>query len=209
MKPSTALRSAAFALLAAISSVSGADFSFTGNLLNDDDVQLFNFTVGSTSDVTLRTWSYAGGVNAAGAVIPRGGFDPILAVFDSSGALIDANDDGAVVPIDPVTNAAFDTLLFLDNLAPGSYTVSVMQFANFALGPNLSDGFIGSNTTGFVDVTGNARTSAWAFDILNVNAADVVVPPQPPVGAPDSGSTLLLISLAFGGLIAVRRTQRT
>ena len=215
MKPITALRSTAFALLAAISSVNAADFSFTGNLLNDDDVQLFNFTVGSTSTVTLRTLSYAGsdhpiytnGTNAAGAVIPRGGFDPILALFNSAGSLIAQNDDGLGAPIDPVTSAAFDTQL-QTTLGAGSYTVSVMQFSNFAIGPNLSNGFDGSNTSGFVDFTGNARTSAWAFDILNVSDAGVVIPPVPPVTAPDSGSALLLISLAFSGLIAARRTLR-
>ena len=71
-----------------------ANFSFTGNLSTPNEIQTFNFTVGLPSSVTLRTWSYAGGTNADGAVIVRGGFDPILALFDSTGALIDQNDDG-------------------------------------------------------------------------------------------------------------------
>ena len=40
-----------------------ADQSFTGTLSDPNQVLLFNFTVGSPSNVTLRTWSYAGGVN--------------------------------------------------------------------------------------------------------------------------------------------------
>ena len=64
-----------------------ADFSFTGNFNLDNDVQLFNFSVGAPSTVTLRTWSYAGGINAAGQTIARGGFDPIQAVFNSTGTL--------------------------------------------------------------------------------------------------------------------------
>jgi hypothetical protein len=76
-------------------SLASADnFSFTGSFVNDNDVQLFNFTVGAPSLVTLLTYSYAGGTNSAGASIARGGFDPILALFDSNGVFIDQNDDG-------------------------------------------------------------------------------------------------------------------
>jgi hypothetical protein len=79
------MRSKVLAALAAMVLVStpaaAADFSFTGNFTQDDNVQLFNFVVGAPSSVTLRTWSYAGGTNAAGTTIARGGFDPILALF--------------------------------------------------------------------------------------------------------------------------------
>ena len=157
-------------------SVMADDFSFTGNLSNDDDVQFFDFTVGVTSTVTMRTYSYAGGTNADGDVIPAGGFDPILALFDASENLIDQNDDGDGVPTDPVSGNAWDTLLEVE-LAPGDYTVAVSQYANFAIGPTLSDGFDGSGTSGFVDDDGNTRTSFWAFDVLNVTGAEVVDPP--------------------------------
>src|ERR1051325_2516446 len=72
--------------------------SFAGNFVHDDDVQQFNFTVGAASpNVILRAWSYAGGVNAAGQVIQRGGFDTILALFNSAGTLIGQNDDGGLL----------------------------------------------------------------------------------------------------------------
>src|SRR6476660_8492652 len=104
------------------------DLSFTGNLSNPNQVLLFNFVVGSTSTVTLRTYSYAGGTNAAGTVIPQGGFDPILALFDSTGTRINFNDDGGSnVPADAVTGSHFDTFL-QSLLSPGSYTVSVTAF---------------------------------------------------------------------------------
>src|SRR3954452_8620069 len=119
--------------------------SFTGNLATDDQHQLFNFTVGgiSSQDVTLRSWSYAGGTNAAGQVIPAGGFDPILAVFDSIGTLIDQNDDGGcgLVAADPRTGRCWDSFLNL-LLAPGNYTVSISEYNNFANGPTLADGFL-------------------------------------------------------------------
>ncbi len=60
-------------------------------------------------------------------------------------------------------------------LAPGSYTVSVMAYSNFSVGPNLSNGFQGGGS--FTDFTGNQRDSHWAFDVLNVNEATQV--PEP------------------------------
>ena len=193
---------------------SAAVFSFRGNIGADDTVQLFNFTVGAQSSVSFRTFSYAGGTQGDGTVISRGGFDPILAVFDSSGAFIGQNDDGAGVPVDPLTGRAFDTAL-TTNLAAGDYTVSVMQYDNFALGPNLSDGFrrdgnpfftaaLGGCINGqFCDVSNvspfNNRSNAWAFDISGVQDADVV---PLPAAAP-----LLASALGLLGFFGVRRRR--
>jgi len=141
----------------------GNGISFTGVLIDGDDVLLFEFTITDTSDITLRTYSYAGGTNAAGEVIPAGGFDPILALFGIDGALIGQNDDGEGVPVDPATGAAFDTL-FQTTLDPGTYTVGVSAFSNFANGPNLSDGFQGGGSL-------QDRTPNFAFDILGANNA--------------------------------------
>jgi hypothetical protein len=170
----------ALALFVGATTASADNFSFTGSFTSDDNVQLFTFSVGSTSLVTLLTTSYAGGVNAAGQTIPQGGFDPILALFSSSGALVGQNDDGDNnVPADSVTGEHFDTFL-QTTLAPGTYTVSVMEFDNFANGPNLSNGFAraglgnftaSGNCAMFQDVDGSCRTGNWAFDILGVGAA--------------------------------------
>lgn len=155
-------------------------------------MQFFNFSVGGISSVTLQTWSYAGGTNAAGNVISAGGFDPILAFFDSAGNLIGQNDDGFGVATDPLTGAAYDTLL-TSTLNAGDYIVSVMQFNNFVVGSTLSSGFAGANTVGFVDSTGATRSSFWAFDILNVDVASV----PPPVPLPAAAW------LFFSGLIGL------
>lgn len=188
------------------------DFSFRGNFTQDDDVQLFSFVVGATSTVTFRTYSYAGGTQADGTVVPAGGFDPILALFNSAGLLIGQNDDGpcSQVGADPVTGSCWDPYLST-TLGAGSYTVSIMQYDNFAVGPNLSDGFErtgqgnftpdlsgGCGANAFCDVNEEARTSFWAFDILGVDSgAQVGVIPLPAAG--------WLLLTALGGLALARR----
>lgn len=201
------LRSLSVGLVSAFLFTAGANaanFSFTGNLSNDDEVQLFNFTVGASSTVQLRTYSYAGGTMADGTVIAAGGFDPILTLFDDTGTFIDFNDDGDIVPIDPLTDAAFDTFLEV-LLGAGDYIVAVSQFSNFSFG-DLDDGFEGSGTSNFEDVTGDFRTSAWAFDILNVDSGSVggTVNPVPvPAALP-----LLATGLIGLGIFRLRQRRR-
>lgn len=160
-------------------------FSFTGNFTADNTVQAFTFAVGAASSVTLRSLSYAGGVNGAGTTIARGGFDPILALFSGVGptaTYINQNDDGGSgqVPADPLTGRYYD--VFLQSvLNPGVYTVTIQQYNNFfrgSTGSPLSTGFQrdgagNANFTGplggcsqghFCDVSGvdpyNNRTSS-------------------------------------------------
>ncbi|KAB7643928.1 PEPxxWA-CTERM sorting domain-containing protein [Polymorphobacter fuscus] len=180
-----------------------ADFSFTGALPNPGTVQFFDFAVGAPSNVTLRTWSYAGGVNAAGQTIARGGFDPILALFDlSSGVRINENDDGGcgLVAADAVSGQCWDTFL-TSSLGAGNYRVSVQVYPNFAP-DNLSGTFAGATT--FDDVSGtpnNPRSNQWAFDILGVESASQGVVPEP-------ASWAMLIA-GFGLTGAAMRRRRT
>lgn len=218
----TAVASASISLLATTAAFA-TNFSFDGTFTRDDDVQLFSFTADGSSTVRLISYSYGGGTQANGTVVPAGGFDPILALFDSSGNLVGQDDDAVsgtpgacgsgVVNPDPITNNQWDTCLDLA-LSAGNYEVAIMQYNNFANGPTLADGFSasGSNFTGalggcsngqFCDVSGNPagnnRTNAWAFDILNVSTAVEEGVPEP--------ATLGLIGLGLAGLGFVRRRR--
>ncbi len=186
------------------SPAAAVDFSFAGSLPTPGTVQFFDFTVGVASNVTLVSYGYAGGTNAAGNIIARGGFDPILALFAlPGGAKINENDDGGcgLVAADAVSGQCWDTYLTAA-LTPGNYRVSVQVYPNFSAGNNLSDGFVGATT--FADVSGapnNPRSSRWAFDVLNVEVATQGDVPEPASWA------MLIAGFGLTGAAMRRRRQ--
>jgi len=188
---------AILALTLLTSMCGAADFSFRGTSTDLNRVQTFTFAVSSGSTVVIRTFGYAGGTNAAGVLIPAGGFDPVVALFHGSGSsalLYDLNDDAfqcAHVAQDPISHQCYDAYLeekgasldpgtLVGGLEAGTYTVVLMNYANFANGPTLGDGFTGRGgafdcfgasrpvTPGvFLDCDGLSRTGDWALDSLS------------------------------------------
>ncbi len=203
-----AILALALALLVTPASAALITASHTGTFTGDDEIRFVPLTLDGPAFVTLVSHSYAGGINAAGQAVPRGGFDIVLSVFDVAGNLLSASDDGgANVPADAVTGASFDSFLTFV-LAAGSYTIAVTQFDNEAFGPTLADGFMrsGTFTTGFGcidaqpmfnDVSGApgcGRTGAWAFDVV----ADI---PEP--------ASAVLLAVGVLGLATTRRADPT
>jgi hypothetical protein len=67
--------------------------SCTGSFTYDDDAQLLTFNLAASGSVTIQTWSFGGGVNAAGQTIPAGGFAPVLTLIYPDDSIY--SDDGS------------------------------------------------------------------------------------------------------------------
>jgi hypothetical protein len=207
------------ALLLSAGVASASSFSFTGTFTQDDQLELFQFTAPS-NNVTLRTWGYAGGTNVNGQVIPAGGFDPVLSLFDASGGLLSSsllvatNNDGAGVAADPSTGNAFDSLLNLTTLAGTTYVLVLSQSDNLANGPDFGGGFsqqgagnftaseFGCGGVSFCDASPAQRTGNWAVDIDGVGTARDLSASSVP--EPRS-TTLLAAGIIFLALLGWRK----
>jgi hypothetical protein len=65
----------------------GTTISCTGNLSAPESVFMETFTSGGTT-LDIQTFSYGGGTNAAGMVIPAGSFMPLIALYTNTGAIV-------------------------------------------------------------------------------------------------------------------------
>ena len=226
------------AALLSISANAATFFSFTGSLATPEDVFEQTFTVGSTTNLIIRTWGFGGGTNAAGAVIPAGGFDPLIALF--SGPVSTAS----IFTIAGNPAASADTLsLFSPNCPPagtvaigtgtgnivcgddriqitglvaGTYTLllSDANYVPFAVNPGpptstlLSDGF--GDLTGGVFQTCNF-TSDGQFCITPTNnyAVDIVGSADSRLSLPEPGTFgFLAAGIAALAVIKKQTTKR-
>ena len=205
----------AFGLLGISSSAFAGSFSFTGNFVNDNDLQEFFFTIAAPGTVNMQTWSFAGGTNAAGAVILPGGFAPALALFDSNGVIVGNVDEGGVAPgncgprnQDPaVTGPCLDAFLS-DSLGAGSYTLVLSQQDNLPQGQLLSDGYVHDADPNFAEGFndfGLQRNSAWAVDIVNTDVASQV--PEPSTAMALFGGLFFLTGIGFRRNARVKKIQ--
>ncbi len=76
-----------FAETISCSSPSGA-ISCTGSLSSAEDEATIQFTLAGSDTITVQTYGFGGGINAAGTTIFAGGFDSMVALF--SGTSTDA-----------------------------------------------------------------------------------------------------------------------
>lgn len=158
--------------------LAGATASYAGSLdpTNPNVVFSVSFTVANPVPVTIQSYGYGGssgalgGKNAAGNVIPAGGFDAYLSLFRGSGnsaTFLASNDDGFCPPGNAAPVCHDPTLTLI--LPAGTYTLALTAFENFSFAENLGsgtlgDGFIGLGTY-FDQASGTDRSANYALDI--------------------------------------------
>lgn len=198
---------AALLSLAGTASVA-ASSNFSGSFAVDSQVQLFDLSAAANGPLAVTSFGYAGGIDGLGQSIAGGGFDTMLFLFDSTGALIAQSDDGLNALTDPSTGLAADAG-FSMNIAAGDYTLALTQYDNVPGGFSLSDGFSRAGqgnftpslsgtclASSFCDWGGDARTSAWNIEVDGAVTAVPAVPEPPSLLLTAAG---LLFLAAFLG----------
>lgn len=112
---------------------------------------VYSFTVSSTTTMEAITYSYGGGTSLTGAIVPAGGLEPYLSLFDSGGNFIASTYFGTNCPpgANPVAGNCYDVSLDGGTLGPGVYQIALTAYENLSLAENyggglhLSDGFTG------------------------------------------------------------------
>lgn len=177
--------------------------SYTGSLASSEDTFETTLTLPSTGDVTLQTYGFGGGTNAAGTTIAAGGFDPFVGLFSGTGdgaVFVDGTSDilsnftpgcppAGTVSVGSVAGQCGDVTMTFSGLAAGSYTVLLSDAANLPNAVFETDGTLGD---GFFDLTGgvfqtcidenncNTDTANWALDVTTSGGATTSPVPEPP-----------------------------
>ncbi|WP_158792445.1 DVUA0089 family protein [Granulicella sp. L60] len=190
-------------VICAAGTVPAETVSYTGILANAEDSFAVAVNVGANSTVTLQTYGFGGGVNAAGAKIAPGGFDPFVGFFSGTGDTavfvggtsdILTNDAPGCPPAGTVTIGSVpgqcgDLALSFSGLEAGTYTVLLTdgEYLPSAVFEN-SPAYLGD---GFIDLTGgvfqtcvdeencNTDTAAWALDVTGAKGSAPSPVPEP------------------------------
>jgi hypothetical protein len=111
-------------LLSATASGSSGYLSYTGTLGSAQSVFEVTFTLTVSDTVTVQTWGFGGGTNAAGQVISAGGFDPLIALFKGSVTTATMYVDGSGNPLADAANLINASWSYVGN-CPAARTVFI------------------------------------------------------------------------------------
>jgi hypothetical protein len=143
--------------------------SCTGTLDTPEDVFLETFTLAGSSSITVQTYGFGGGTNAAGTVIPAGGFDSLVALFSGLQTAATVLTDGVGNPIASADNS----LLYSQGCPPaGEVTVGTVP------------GVCGDNT-----LTASLSAGTYTLLLTDANFIPLAVNPSIVLGPYDLTDT--------------------
>ncbi|CAN5432257.1 hypothetical protein BH11PSE9_BH11PSE9_17160 [soil metagenome] len=164
---------------------------------NPNDVFITSFTLAAPSAVTIQTWSFGGGPNAAGTVIADGGFDPYVSLFrgEGTGATFLASNDDGLCPPRNAALACADSTVTIGSLAIGTYTLALTLPFNYSFAENYGSGTLGD---GFIGLDSSFDDGSCAATCTNAYAVDITyaVPVPEPATWALFGSGMALLAVA-------------
>lgn len=208
--------------------------SCTGSLDTPEDIFTDTFTLVADSTITVQTYGFGGGTNAAGTPIPAGGFDSLVALFsgiatdatiltDSSSNPIASADSlstyspgcppAGLVTVGSVPGNCGDNTL-VAALGPGTYTLLLTDadFLSVAVDPGVSGAIDLTDTVdNYFDLTGGVFQTCVDPEDCNTDngtfAVDILAssPGSFETREPGESGVLLLLAILLGALQWVRR----
>jgi hypothetical protein len=164
----------------------------------------YSFVVSTATTVQAITYGYAGGTSLTGAIVPSGGLEPYLSLFDSSGDLLTSSFSGTCpATANTLGGNCFDVQLDTTPLLqPGTYIIALSAWENLSLAENLGTGTLADGFTGLGNLNPGENLN-YAFDVILPNNI-------PPSNAPELSSGLLVMAAlgAIAFLIPRNRVQQ-
>jgi len=127
---------------------------------------VYSFNVFTTTTMEAITYSYGGGVSQTGTVVPSGGLEPYLSLFDSAGNFLASTFESSCPPgANSLGGNCFDVSLNVPALTPGSYQIAISAWENMSCAENgcgvtLADGFTGLGNLA------EGENLNYAFDVI-------------------------------------------
>ncbi|HEY2381333.1 MAG TPA: DVUA0089 family protein [Terriglobia bacterium] len=199
-------------------------FSVTGVLSSPTDPNEYTLTLPTSEDVTLQTFGFGGGTNAASMVIAPGGTDPLVAIFSGTGdsaviltegtvtfgTSLSEGNYGSFAGCPPANAPTFgtdtecgDVEMTISGLGAGTYTI-VLGDGAYVPNAFTSNGTLGEGFTDFtggqfcnVNIDGISCTGAFALDVITSGSSTFSAVPEP--------GSLLVIGIGAAWLFSRRR----